>query len=84
MSEVAQSCPTLCDPVDCSPLGSSVHRIFQQEYCSGLPFSVPGHFPDPEIKLMSPALSGGFFTAEPQGKPKIVVWFLKKGYYEIT
>ena len=26
-SEVAQLCPTLCDPVDCSPLGSSVHGI---------------------------------------------------------
>ena len=25
---VAQSCPTLCDPMDCSPPGSSVHRIF--------------------------------------------------------
>ena len=28
-SEVAQSCPILSDPVDCSPLGSSVHGIFQ-------------------------------------------------------
>ena len=27
-SEVAQSCPTLSDPVDCSPPGSSVHGIF--------------------------------------------------------
>ena len=26
---VAQSCPTLCDPLDCSPPGSSVHGIFQ-------------------------------------------------------
>ena len=26
---VAQSCLTLCDPMDCSPPGSSVHRIFQ-------------------------------------------------------
>ena len=26
---VAQLCPTLCDPVDCSPLGSCVHEIFQ-------------------------------------------------------
>ena len=26
-SEVAQSCPTLCDPMDCSPPGSSVHGI---------------------------------------------------------
>ena len=28
-SEVAQSCPTLCDPMDCSPPGSLVHGIFQ-------------------------------------------------------
>ena len=28
-SEVAQSCPTLSDPKDCSPPGSSVHEIFQ-------------------------------------------------------
>ena len=29
VSEVAQSCPTLCDPMDCSLTGSSVHGIFQ-------------------------------------------------------
>ena len=28
-SEVAQSCPTLCDPMDCRLPGSSVHGIFQ-------------------------------------------------------
>ena len=28
-SEAAQSCPTLSDPMDCSPPGSSVHGIFQ-------------------------------------------------------
>ena len=28
-SELAQSCPTLCDPMDCSLSGSSVHGIFQ-------------------------------------------------------
>ena len=28
-SEVAESCPTLSDPMDCSPPGSSVHEIFQ-------------------------------------------------------
>ena len=28
-SELTQSCPTLCDPMDCCPSGSSVHRIFQ-------------------------------------------------------
>ena len=28
-SEVAQLCPTLSDPMDCSPQGSSAHGIFQ-------------------------------------------------------
>ena len=28
---VTQSCPVLCDPVDCSPPGSSVHGILQAE-----------------------------------------------------
>ena len=28
-SEIAQSCPTLCDPMDCSPPGSSVRGILQ-------------------------------------------------------
>ena len=36
---VAQLCPTLCDPMDCSPPGSSVHGILQVrmlEYCHSL------------------------------------------------
>ena len=57
-SEVTQSCPTLCDPVDCSPPDSSVHGILQakvlQEYWSGLPFPSPGDLPDPGIKPRSP------------------------------
>ena len=55
--------------MDYSPPGFSVHGILQQEYWSVLPFPSPGDFPDPGIKLKSPALAGGFFTAEPLGKP---------------
>ena len=53
-----------CDPMDCSPPGSSVHGIFRQEYWSGLPFCFPGDLPDPGIgtEPMSPALTGGFFA----------------------
>src|SRR5574342_150527 len=43
-SEVAQSCPTLSDPMDCSPPGSSVHGFSRQEYWSGLSFPSPNHF----------------------------------------
>ena len=31
-SEVTQSCPTICDPMDCSLLGSSIHGIFGSGY----------------------------------------------------
>ena len=41
----------------------------RQEYWSGLPFPSPEDLPNPGIKLMSPALAGGFFTTESPGKP---------------
>jgi len=46
-------------------------RFSRQEYWSGLPFPIPWDLPDPGIEpnLMSPVLAGGFFTAEPFGKP---------------
>ena len=39
----------------------------RQEYWSGLPFLSPGDLPNPGIELVSPALTGGFFTVEPPG-----------------
>ena len=44
-SEVAQSRPTLSDPVDCSPPGSSVHGIFQGRTGGGCHFLLQGIFP---------------------------------------
>ena len=41
----------------------------KQEYWSGLLSPSPGDIPDPWMEFMSPALAGGFFTAEPPGKP---------------
>ena len=38
---VAQSCPTLCDPMDCSPPGSSVHGIFQARILEWVPLRSP-------------------------------------------
>ena len=46
----------------------------KQEYLSGLPFPTPGDLPNPEVKLTSPALAGGFFTTEPPGKPQCAEW----------
>ena len=43
----------------------------KQESWSGLPFPSPWDLPDPGIEPISPILAGGFFTAEPPGKPKV-------------
>ena len=51
--------------MDCSPPGSSVHGILQQEYWSRLPCPPPGDLPDPgteHVSLTSPVLGGRFFT----------------------
>ena len=61
-----QSCPTLSDPTDCSPPGSSVHGIFQARILEWLPCPLPGNLPDPGIEpksLVSPALASKFFTS---------------------
>ena len=64
---VAESCLTLCNPMDCSPPGSSIHGILsRQEYWSGLPCPSPGDLPNPRtepMSLMSPTLAGRFFTS---------------------
>ena len=41
---VAQSCPTLCDPMNCCPLGSSVHGILQATIVKWVPCPPPGIF----------------------------------------
>ena len=72
MSLAAQSCLTLCNPMDCSPPGSSAHGIFQVRKLEWVTISSSrGIFPDPGIEPMSPAspaLAGGFFSTEPAGK----------------
>ena len=71
LSVASQSCLTLCNPMDCSPPGSSVRGILQQEYWSELPFPSPGHLPIPGIKPESPALAAQFFTTKPPGSSPI-------------
>ena len=50
----AQPYLTLCDPLNCSPPGSSVHGIFQVRMPEWLPFPPPGHLPNPGIKPTCP------------------------------
>ena len=57
----AQSCPSLCDPTDCSPPCFSVHGVLQARI---LPFPSPRDLPCPVIKLSflaSPSSEGVLF-----------------------
>ena len=67
-SEVAQSCPTLCDPMDCS-LPAPPSMVFpRQQYWRGLPFPSPGDLLNPGIESRSPALYADILPSERPGK----------------
>ena len=61
--KVTQSCPTLCEPMDCSPPGFSVHGIFQARV-----FPSPGDLPEPGIKPGCPALQADALPPKPPGR----------------
>ena len=68
-TKLLQSCPTLCNPMDYSPPGSSVSGILQVEYWSGLPCPSLGDLSDPGIEPRSSALPTDSLLSEPPGKP---------------
>ena len=83
---VTQSCPILCDPMNCSPPGSSVHELLQARMLEweAIPFS---------RGLLNPENSSPseFFTdsspSEPPGKPKYMLNISKLkewGFFQIT
>ena len=67
----AQLRPTLWDPMDCSPPGSSVHGILQARVLSGLPGPSPADLPGPGVELGSPVLRAGSLPSELPGKPPV-------------
>ena len=69
-SSVTKSYLTLCDPTDCSPPGSSVHRILQARTWKWVAIPPPGYLPNPGIKPRSPKLQADSLLPEPPGKPK--------------
>ena len=65
---VAQSCPTLCDPMDCNLLGSSVHGILQARTLEWVVIPFSRELPNPGKKPGSPALQADSLPSEPPGK----------------
>ena len=69
-SKVAQSCPTLCDPVDCSPPGSSVHGIFPDKSTRvGCHSLLQGIFPTQGSNLCLPPCRQMLYCLNHQGSP---------------
>ena len=67
----AQSCLTLCDPMDCSPPGLSVHGILRGKNTAvgSQSLSDLEDLPDPGIKSKYPAVQADSLPSEPPGKP---------------
>ena len=67
---VTKSCPALCDPMDCSPPGSSVHGISRAKILEWVAMTFSR---DSGIKSGSPALQADSLPAELPGKPPDVL-----------
>ena len=68
-----QSCPTLSDPMDCSPPGSSVPGISQARVLEWVAISFSRGSSQPRDPTQVSCIAGGFFTTEPPGKP--ICWY---------
>ena len=68
-SEVAQSCPTLCNPKDYSPPGSSVHGVSQARILEWVTIFFSRESSQSRGQTHDSCIAGRFFTTEPSGKP---------------
>ena len=59
---VAQSCPTVCDTMDCSPSGSSVHGIPQARILEWVAIPFSRGFPRPRDCTRLSCIAGRYFT----------------------
>ena len=59
---VAQSCPTLCNPMNYSPPGSSVHGILQARILDWVPIPFSRESSRPSDRTWVSHITGGFFT----------------------
>ena len=81
----AKSCTTVCDPMDCSPPGSSVHGIFQARILEWAVISCSRGSSRSVSKpksLACPALAGGFFTT--WGAQNELYQHINSGYLKIS
>ena len=64
---VTQSCPTFCNPTDCSPPGSPVLGILQAGILEWMPFPSPEDLPNPRTEPRPLAMQANSLPFEPPG-----------------
>ena len=69
-AKLLQSCLTLCNSMDCSPLGSFVHGILQVRILEWVAMLSSRGSSQPRDGTQVSCIAGRFSTAEPPGKPK--------------
>ena len=69
-SEVFQACLTLCDSMDGSPQGFSIHGIFQARILEWVAISTSRRSSWPRDQTQVTALQADFLLSKPQGKPQ--------------
>ena len=75
---VAQLCLILCNPMDCSPPGSSVYGILQARILEWIAVRFSRGFPNPGIQPRSPALQADSLPFKPPGKALQTSLYLEK------
>ena len=78
---VAQSCLTLCDPMNCIPPGSPVHGLLQARILEWVAIPSPGGLPDPGAEPRS-ALQADSLSSESPGKPS--AGFLQTYFMQVS
>ena len=78
--KVAQSCPTLCDPMDCSSPGSSVHGILQARILEWVAIPSPGDLLNPGIEPRSLTLPADSLSSKPAKSPLTYSSYYHKGF----
>ena len=73
-SEVSQSCPTLGDPMDCSPPGSSIHGIFQARVLERVAIAFSDDQPRQHIKKQRHYFAAKGLSSQSYGFSSSYVW----------
>ena len=82
-NEVTRSCSTLCNPMDCSPLGSFVHGIFQARILEWIAISFSRGSSQPRDLTQICCIAGRLFTIWATREP-MLIWNLKNNLFSIS